>query len=164
MQYLLPPVGKEHQVSFKAPGHDQVNRGSDGLFRVDVNALADLMVQDYGFRPASHELIASTASAADLTAKPDDGDEDDVENGEDAMNESLDETEEDEADDTEVDDGDESEAEEEEEDFESMDDDELKAWLEDKDVGYPKSVKRPQLLKLANEEAARLAAEDEEED
>lgn len=160
MQYLLPPVGKEHQVSFKAPGHDQVNRGSDGLFRVDVNALADLMVQDYGFRPASHELIASTASAADLVRKSHDAD---VENGEDAMNESLDETEEDEADDTEVDDGDESDTEE-EEDFESMDDDELKAWLDDKDVGYPKSVKRPQLLKLANEEAARLAAEDEEED
>lgn len=156
MHYLLPPIGKEHQVSFKAPHHDQINRDSDGLFRVENNSLADLMVRQYHFRPASAEVIASTATVeVNLGSSSDDEDDDEVENGEDRMNEGLEED----------DESEESEDDESEEDFESMSDDELKEWLTEKDVGFPKSAKRPQLLKLAQEEAERLAeAEEEEED
>lgn len=78
MQYLLPPIGKEHWVSVKMPNHPQVEKNGEGLFLVDNDFYADQLVNEKGFRRASMEVLAKGSSVKSLGKKPKDEDEEET--------------------------------------------------------------------------------------
>lgn len=75
MYYLIPP--NPDVTCASVAGYDQVDIGPDGLFRVESEYHANALINQCGFRRATNELIASTASEKTIgkPASEEDGDE-----------------------------------------------------------------------------------------
>jgi len=73
MYYLSPP--KPDVTCASVAGYDQVDVGSDGLFRVESEYHANALVSQCGFRRATDEVISSTAGEKTIGKKSEDDDE-----------------------------------------------------------------------------------------